>query len=190
MFDYLKPDFMSAVKTMIDCLGDNVEREGLSETPERVWNSYQELFSGYGQNVEEVLKEFDNEGYRYGSIVLLKDIEFYSTCEHHMLPFFGKAHVAYIPGTGGKIVGVSKLARVLEIYSRRLQVQERIGEQVTQALIEHLKCSGAACIIEARHLCVCARGVSKQHSVMTTASMKGAFWTGYRARAELMTYIK
>ena len=112
----------------------------------------------------------------------------YSMCEHHMLPFYGKAHVAYIPDK--KVIGISKLARLLEIYARRLQIQERIGEQVTEALMQYLKPKGAACIIEARHLCMCSRGVGKQNSIMVTSSMKGVFYDDPSAKQELMTLIK
>ena len=132
------------------------------------------------------MKVFDSE--TYDQIVLLKDVELFSTCEHHMLPFIGKAHIAYIPD--GKVLGLSKLARLLEIYARRLQIQERIGEQVTSALMDYLKPKGAACIIEAKHLCMQMRGVEKQHSMMITSSLKGVFLTNESARIELMGLIK
>ena len=149
----------------------NWRREGLKETPRRVARAYKELFSGYGTNPDDILTVFSSDG--YDQIILLKDIELYSTCEHHMLPFFGKAHVAYLPDK--KIVGISKLARLVEIYARRLQIQERIGEQVTNALMKYLQPLGAACIIEAKHLCMMSRGIQKQNSVMVTSSLKGAF---------------
>jgi len=126
----------------------------------------------------------------YDQIILLKDIELYSMCEHHMLPFFGKAHVAYIPHPDKKIVGISKLARLVDIYARRLQIQERIGEQVTSALMKYLEPQGAACIIEAVHMCMRMRGVAKQQSIMCTSSLKGAFFTSAGARIELMSLIK
>ena len=167
-------------------IGEDVNREGLLETPKRIVKSYSHLFSGYEKNPADVMKVFDSE--TYDQIVLLKDIELYSMCEHHMLPFIGKAHIAYIPD--GKVLGISKLARLLEIFTRRLQIQERIGEQVTTALMEHLSPKGAACIIEAQHLCMQMRGIEKQHSVMTTSSLKGVFLTKLDARNELMGLIK
>jgi len=163
-----------------------VNREGLIDTPHRVVQSWKELYSGYGKDPKDIMTAFDAAG--YDEIVLLKGIEFFSTCEHHMMSFFGQAHVAYIPDK--RIVGISKLARLVDIYARRLQIQERIGQQVTQALIDYLKPKGAACIISAKHLCMCARGVEKQNSIMTTSSMTGAFFTNSTARMELMNLIK
>jgi len=170
---------------ILEYIGEDPDRDGLQETPKRVVKSWNELFSGYDRSPREVLTTFDNGS--YDQIVLLDNIEMYSTCEHHMLPFTGRAHVAYIPDD--KIIGISKLARLVEIYARRLQVQERIGEQVTDALMKHLKPKGAACIIEAQHMCMCARGVNKQHSVMKTSSLKGAFMEKPEARQELMSMI-
>ena len=167
-------------------IGDDPGREGLIDTPRRILKSWQTLYAGYAQDPADLLTVFDCG--TYDQIVLLKDIEMYSMCEHHMLPFYGKAHVAYIPDK--KVIGISKLARLLEIYARRLQIQERIGEQVTEALMTYLQPQGAACIIEARHLCMCARGVGKQNSVMITSSMKGTFLEDLSAKQELMTLIK
>lgn len=175
-----------AVVNLLLGIGENPSREGLIDTPSRVAKSYLKLFEGYSQKPEDLLTVFDTDG--YDQMVLLKDIEFYSTCEHHMIPFFGKAHVAYIPDE--HIVGISKLARLVDMYARRLQIQERICDQVTSALMEHLKPKGAACIIEASHLCMRARGVEKQNSVMVTSSLKGVFLTNESARAELMGLIK
>jgi GTP cyclohydrolase I len=175
------------IRNLITLIGDDPNREGLKETPRRVFDSWAELFSGYGVQPDEISDLFTVFDEKYGSLVLLKDIEFYSTCEHHLLPFYGKAHVAYIPN--GKVVGISKLARILEVYSRRLQVQERIGEQVVRALDEHLGTKGAACVIEARHLCMCARGIQKQNSVMVTSSLTGEFDRA-EVRAELMNLIR
>ena len=174
------------LKFHIRCIGDDPDREGLRATPERIVRSWQELYAGYHEDPAELLTVFDCG--TYDQIVLLKDIEMYSMCEHHMLPFYGKAHVAYIPDK--KVIGISKLARLLEIYARRLQIQERIGEQVTEALMQYLKPKGAACIIEARHLCMCSRGVGKQNSIMVTSSMKGVFYDDPSAKQELMTLIK
>lgn len=204
------------ISAIIREIGDTPERPGTRETPQRVVDSWKHLFSGYGQDPAEVLKEFEPEGFHYDELICVKDVEFYSFCEHHMLPFFGKAAIAYIPApldmpdcvageigghrraTGrksehaGKIVGVSKLVRVLEIYSRRLQVQERICQQVTAALNEHLQPLGAACVLEARHFCMMCRGVEKREAVMVTSSMTGVFGPNGKpeARAELLSIIK
>lgn len=169
-------------------IGENPDREGLQETPSRVIRSWKEIFSGYGQDPKEIIKTFDAE--KYDELVLLKDIEMYSMCEHHMLPFFGKAHVAYIPQDKKKIIGASKLARLVEIYSRQLQTQERIAKQVTAALMQHLKPLGAACIIEAQHLCMRMRGVGKQNSTMVTSSLEGVFREKIETRNELMGLIR
>lgn len=177
------------VRRILQYLGEDVSRDGLKETPSRVARSWDEIYGGYTKDPKEVFKVFDNES--YDQMVLLKDIEFYSTCEHHMQPFFGKAHIAYIPrkGFNSKVIGVSKMARLLEIFSRRLQIQERIGEQVVTALMHYLNPEGAACLLEAQHLCMCARGVNKQTSVMTTSSLRGAFKDNAGTRAELFSMI-
>ncbi|MFP4025835.1 MAG: GTP cyclohydrolase I FolE [Thiohalospira sp.] len=167
-------------------IGEDPEREGIKETPRRIVKSWDELYCGYNQSPADVLTTFEADG--YDQIILLKDIELYSMCEHHMLPFYGKAHVAYIPDK--KVIGISKLARLVDIFARRMQIQERIGEQVTTALMEYLKPLGAACIIEAKHLCMMARGVGKQNSVMTTSSIKGVFMDKPTAKAELINLIK
>lgn len=174
------------IRAMITTIGESPEREGLKETPKRVINSWKELYSGYHVDPESVMTTFQ-EG-TCDEMVLLKDIELYSMCEHHLLPFFGKAHIAYIPN--GRVIGISKLARLLEIYSRRLQIQERIGEQVTAALMKYLDPKGAACIIEAKHLCMMARGIQKQNSVMVTSSLKGAFLNELSAKNELTRLIR
>ena len=178
------------VRRMIQYIGDDPNREGLLETPDRVVRSWSELFSGYKQDISGIVKTFDSNG--YDEIVLLKDIEFYSTCEHHILPFMGKGHIAYIPDK--KVIGISKLARILDSFSRRLQIQERIGEQVTSFLMEETGAKAAACILEASHLCMRCRGVGKQHSTMVTSSLKGVFieptTKGLAARNELMGLIR
>ena len=173
------------VKDYLLAIGEKPEREGLKDTPRRVVKSWNELYSGYSRTPADVLTTFSADG--YDQIVLLKDIEMFSMCEHHMLPFFGKAHVAYIPGD--KIIGISKLARLVDIFSRRLQIQERIGEQVTSALMTYLQPKGAACIIEAAHMCMRMRGVGKQESTMVTSSLKGVFMEKQAAREELMALI-
>ena len=177
-----------SVTRMIQAIGDDPNRTGLLETPKRVVKSWDELFYGYKQNPKDVFKTFD-EDHKFGGLVYLNNIEFYSTCEHHLLPFFGKALIAYIPN--GPVIGVSKLARLLDVFSRRLQIQERIAEQVTDALMEHLNPIGTACLIEAKHFCMACRGVKKQHSEMGYHSLKGVFledsYKGIAARQELMT---
>lgn len=170
---------------VLEYIGEDPEREGLQDTPKRVVKSWKELYAGYSQKPEDFLTVFESEG--YDELVLLDNIEMYSMCEHHMLPFYGKAHVAYIPN--GKIVGISKLARLVDMYSRRLQNQERITQQVAKAIMQYLQPKGAACIIEAKHMCMCSRGVGKQNSVMKTSSLKGAFFDKPEARAELMAMI-
>ena len=167
-------------------IGEDPDREGLKETPNRVVKSWQEIYKGYNQDPKDLFTTFEADG--YNQIVLLKDIELFSMCEHHMLPFFGVAHVAYIPGE--RVIGISKLARLVDIFARRLQIQERIGQQVTETLMQYLEPKGAACIIEATHMCMRMRGVAKQHSTMVTSSMEGAFLSNYPARQELMQLIK
>ncbi len=176
-----------AVIRLLQYIGEDVEREGLLETPKRVIKAYAQMFKGYNQKPEDIIKTFEEKDQKYDQIVLLKDIELHSHCEHHMLPFSGRAHVAYIPKKG--VIGVSKLARLVDMYSHRLQIQERIGEQVTAALVRHLDPLAAACIIEAQHLCMTMRGVEKQKSKMVTSSLKGSFLTDSAAKMELLTLI-
>lgn len=173
------------VTRLIEYIGDDPNREGLKETPQRVVRSYETLFGGYKQNPEEIIKVFEDGS--CNEMVLLRDVEFYSNCEHHMLPFFGYAHIAYIPD--GRVIGVSKLARILEIYTRRLQIQERISEQVTECLMTHLKPKGAACVLQAQHLCMVCRGVEKQNAKMVTSSLKGVFLEDPRTRNEFFSMI-
>jgi GTP cyclohydrolase IA len=167
-------------------IGENPNREGLLKTPERVVRSWDELYCGYYEDPADLLTTFHTDG--SDQMVLLKNIEMYSMCEHHMLPFIGKAHIAYIP-KDGVVIGISKLARLLEIYARRLQIQERIGNDVTEALMKYLNPLGAACVIEAQHLCMQARGVGKQKSIMVTSSLKGVFLDKPAAREELFMHI-
>jgi GTP cyclohydrolase I len=174
------------VTRLLQYINEKPEREGLKETPARVIKSYDQLFAGYKQDPADVMKVFEDGA--CDEMVLLRDIEFYSMCEHHMLPFFGRAHIAYIPNK--KVLGVSKLARVLDIYARRLQIQERLTGQVTDALMEHLKPKGAACVLEAKHFCMVCRGVEKQNSQMVTSSLQGAFKTDVATRAEFFSMIK
>ena len=176
-----------AVKTILEYLENNPTREGLLDTPKRVIDSFDEIFSGYGQDAADVLSStFNSEG--YDGIVLLRDIEFHSTCEHHLQPFSGKAHVAYIPVE--RIVGISKLARLVDLHARRLQNQERITKDVADDLENHISPLGSAVIIEARHGCMRCRGVVKQNAVMTTSAMRGVFFDKAEARSELMQLIQ
>ncbi len=174
------------VVRLIKMIGEDPNRLGLKNTPKRFINSIKYLTKGYKEKPEDILTVFDSES--YDQIVLLKDIEIYSLCEHHLLPFWGQAHVAYIPDR--KLIGISKLARLVDIYARRLQIQERIGDQVTKDLMNYLQPIGAACIIEANHLCMRMRGVQKQNSILVTSSLKGAFLEKLSAREELMRLIK
>lgn len=173
------------IRRLLQYIGEDPDRAGLAETPDRVVRSYSELFGGYKKDPASVFKTFDEP---CDEMILCRNIEFASTCEHHMLPFLGTAHIAYIPN--GKVIGLSKLARLLEVYSRRLQIQERIGIQITGALNEHLQPLGSACVLEAKHLCMSCRGVNKQHSEMVTSSLTGVFRTQSETRHELFQLIR
>lgn len=175
-------DIKLNIKEILSSL-DNTEREGLIDTPERVANSYKELFSGYKQDLK--ISTFSSEG--YDQLIILRDIELYSQCEHHILPFFGKAHIGYIPQE--EIIGISKLARVLDVFSRRLQNQERITQQVSDYLEQKLNPLGVGVVLECQHLCMKARGVQKQNSVMITSSMKGVLRNNYQTRQEFLSLI-
>ncbi|MGA2257602.1 MAG: GTP cyclohydrolase I FolE [Thermoguttaceae bacterium] len=174
-----------AVREILLAVGEDPDREGLRETPARVARMYAELFAGLHLDPRRHLKKFFTE--RYDEVVLVRDISFQSMCEHHMLPFLGKAHVAYLPGP--RIVGLSKLARVVEEIARRPQVQERMTEQIANLLVEELEVKGVAVIIEAEHTCMTIRGVRKPGALCITSAMKGHFRTGSSTRAELMTLI-
>ena len=174
------------IRDLLVSLGEDPEREGLARTPHRVSKSLEFLTSGYGSDPEKILNEavFTDQ---YDEMVVVRDIEVFSLCEHHLLPFFGKAHVAYLPD--GKIVGLSKLARLVDMYARRLQVQERMTQQVAQAIEELLQPRGVGVVVEAQHLCMRMRGVSKQHSLVSTSAMLGAFRDG-PTRKEFLTLIR
>lgn len=174
------------IQSILRQLGEDPNREGLKETPSRVVRSWEEIYAGYGKDVSSIFTVFKDVA-GYNQIVICKNIELYSICEHHMLPFFGKAHVAYLPDK--KVIGLSKLARLVDIYARRLQIQERIGEQVTNALMDNLQPKGAACIIEATHMCMRMRGVNKQQSTMVTSSIRGSFLNDSAIRMELMQLL-
>jgi len=172
-------------KQIIKLLGEDVEREGLIKTPERVSRAMQFLMQGYGQDPEEVIRSATfTEDYR--QMVIVKDIDFYSMCEHHILPFFGKAHVAYIPNK--KITGLSKIARIVDIFARRMQVQERMTTQIKECIQNTLNPMGVMVIIEAQHLCMQMRGVQKQHSITTTSDFTGVFQQA-KTREEFMNLI-
>ncbi len=175
------------VRQILDLLGEDPSREGLQKTPERVARAWQFLTQGYQQNHREVLASALFEE-AYSEMILVRDIEVYSLCEHHMLPFFGKAHVAYIPN--GRIVGLSKIPRVVDIFARRLQVQERLTVQIRDAIEEVLHPLGVAVVIEAQHLCMIMRGVQKQHSITTTSAMSGEFLSNQATREEFMRLIR
>ena len=175
------------IKEVLEEIGENPNREGLLKTPERVAKSLDFLTNGYELDPEKILKKamFKEQ---YSQMVLVKDIEMYSLCEHHMLPFFGKAHVAYIPN--GHIVGLSKIPRIVDVFSRRLQVQERLTDQIKDCLQETLNPKGVAVVIEAQHLCMQMRGVEKQHSSTTSSAFSGLFLKDEKTRAEFMNLIK
>ncbi len=174
------------ISAMLGALGEDPNREGLEETPDRVARMWEFLTKGYHQNIEAVLNgAIFSE--KYSEMVIVKDIDLFSVCEHHMLPFFGKAHVAYIPN--GKIVGLSKIPRIVEVFSRRLQVQERLTQQIAETLFEALDPEGVGVVIEARHMCMMMRGVEKQNSVATTSSMIGVFRDDEKTRSEFLTLI-
>lgn len=157
---------------ILEYIGEKPQREGLRATPERVVRSWRELFSGYGRKPEDVLLcDFGADG--YDQMIVVRDIEFYSTCEHHMQPFFGRAHVGYLPDK--RVVGLSKLARLVEIYSRRLQIQERLTQQIAKSLLVHLQPRGVGVVMEAKHFCMICRGVNKQDSEAVTSALEGCF---------------
>ncbi|HEX6938928.1 MAG TPA: GTP cyclohydrolase I FolE [Longimicrobiales bacterium] len=175
--------FQDLIAEVLRRLGEDVERDGLRRTPERVEKSLQWLTRGYRLSVERVVGDaiFDED---HHNMVLVKDIEMYSLCEHHMLPFFGKVHVAYIPK--GRILGLSKLPRIVEVFARRLQVQERLTDQIAQAVWDVLKPQGVGVVIEAFHLCMMMRGVEKQNSKTITSAMRGVFLEDIRTREEFL----
>jgi len=181
-----KKKLADSIKIVLKEIGEDPNREGLLKTPERVAKSMDFLTNGYVINPSEILKKamFKEQ---YNQMVLVKDIEMYSMCEHHMLPFFGKAHVAYIPN--GHIVGLSKIPRVVDVFSRRLQVQERLTDQIKDCIQETLNPKGVAVVIEAQHLCMQMRGVQKQHSSTTSSAFSGLFLRDEKTRAEFMNLI-
>ena len=180
-----KEKIMEGVKLILEGVGEDVNREGLIETPDRIARMYMEIFEGIGKDAEEVLsKTFSVEN---NDLVLEKDITFFSMCEHHLVPFFGKAHIAYIPK--GKVAGLSKLARTVEIYAKKPQLQERLTTEIADALMKYLDAEGAMVVIEAEHTCMTMRGVKKPGSKTITSAVRGIFEKDIAARSEAMSLI-
>jgi GTP cyclohydrolase I len=179
--------FEDLVREMIVRLGEDPTREGLQRTPDRVHRAYQHLVKGYKEDADAMLKKalFTVD---YDEMVIVKDVEMFSLCEHHMLPFFGKVHVAYIPN--GKVIGLSKIPRLIEIFSRRLQIQERLTTQIAETIQSAIQPQGVGVVIEARHLCMMMRGVEKQHSAAVTSSMLGCFRDEQETRSEFLSLIR
>lgn len=175
-----------AVKEILKQIGEDPNREGLKDTPERMARMFEELTSGYKASPHEIIQEALFT-IKYDEMVVVRDIEFYSLCEHHMLPFFGRCSVGYIPN--GKIVGLSKIPRIVEVFSRRLQVQERMTSQIADFLMEELEPLGVAVVAEAQHLCMAMRGIMKADASMLTSSMRGAFKKDERTRSEFLSFI-
>jgi GTP cyclohydrolase I len=175
----------SAVKEILSAVGEDVERDGLRGTPERVARMYAELLGGMAEDPRQHLRRLFTEN--YDEIVLLRDIPFYSICEHHLMPFIGSAHVAYLPA--GAVIGVSKLARVVDCFARRLQVQERLTDQIAEFIMRSLKPRGVAVVLEASHSCMTIRGIKKPGSVMVTSSLRGIFRRDPKSRSEVMSLI-
>lgn len=182
----MQKKFENAVKTILELIGENPAREGLLKTPERVYKAFEFLSSGYAQEPKEVLNGalFESSN---NEMVLVRDIEFYSLCEHHLLPFFGRVHVAYIPDK--KVVGLSKIPRLVEVFARRLQIQEQLTEQIAEAMSEYVGARGVGVVIEARHLCVEMRGVQKANSTTSTSALRGLFLKNEKTRKEFFSLI-
>ena len=179
----------NAIRVLLSYLGDNPDREGLQDTPARVVRAWDEMTAGYQQDPKEILAR-DFDGASYDEVIALPWIEFWSTCEHHLLPFFGYAHVAYLPSKkNARVVGLSKLARLVDCFARRLQIQEKMTMQIADALQAHLKPAGVAVIVQAKHLCMACRGVQKHKSVMLTSNMRGSFRRNAASRKELFDLI-
>jgi GTP cyclohydrolase I len=190
----MSQDVIHGFTALIDAVGDDSTREGVIKTPARALKAWQEMCSGYRSSPADILStSFDltdvEDAPAYSGLVLLRDIDFASSCEHHMLPFIGRAHVGYIPGSNGRVVGLSKLARLVDCYARRLQCQERLTEQIAQALEDHLRPLGVIVVIDAEHFCMRLRGVKKATSKMTTSSLRGVLLHDHAARAEALTLI-
>ena len=186
MSDNQTNEFENAVKSMMLHVGEDPSREGLLETPKRVRKAYEFIYGGYKENPQEILSKAlftsSNE-----EMVLIRDIEFYSTCEHHLLPIIGRVHVAYIPD--GKVVGLSKIPRVVDVFARRMQIQEQLTEQIADAIMNAIAPKGVAVVIQARHMCMEMRGVEKINSTTTTSALRGLFKRDEKTRAEFFSLI-
>lgn len=170
---------------LLEAIGEDPNREGLVETPKRVAKAYAEILGADEPEVSEFFKTFDYEG---DGVVIQNDIEFYSMCEHHMLPFYGKVHIAYLPNN--KVIGLSKLGRIVDHYSKNLQLQERLNEQIASSLIEHLECKGVVVMIEAHHMCMSMRGIKKGNAITKSVVSKGLYATDAAARQEVLSLLK
>lgn len=177
----------SVFQDLLVAIGEDSEREGILKTPRRAAEAWRHLTRGYEEDIRKVINGAVFEE-KYSEMVIVKNIDFFSICEHHLLPFYGRAHIAYIPN--GKIIGLSKLPRIVELFSRRLQVQERLTQQIADTIQEVLEPDGVAVVMEARHLCMIMRGVEKQNSVATTSAMLGVFRESGRTRSEFLSLIK
>lgn len=180
---------LAAVRVLLEYIGDNPEREGLKETPERVLKAWKNYWGkGYNIDPKSMMKVFEDGSNNYNGMVLVKDIPIYSHCEHHIAPIIGKAHIAYVPDK--RIIGLSKLARVADVFARRLQVQERLTVQIAECLMEELQPLGVAVVIKAEHLCMSSRGIEKQGSLTTTSKLLGCFLNEPETRQEFMSLIR
>jgi GTP cyclohydrolase I len=186
MFDEAK--IKEAVTSIIRAIGEDPEREGLLDTPTRIAEMYAELFMGLGRDPKEELSVSFEEGHR--EMVVVKDIPFYSMCEHHLLPFYGVAHIGYIPNSEGRVVGASKLARVVEIAAKRPQIQERLTTQIADAVTEGINPDGVAVVVQAEHLCMIMRGIKKPGSAIVTSALRGAFRNRTETRTEFFTLLQ
>jgi GTP cyclohydrolase IA len=177
----------NAYRELLQAIGEDVDREGLQRTPDRAARALEFLTQGYRQNLDEIINGavFESSA---SEIILVKDIELYSLCEHHLLPFIGRAHVAYLPN--GKVIGLSKVARIVDVFARRLQIQENLTTQIAESLMRCLEPSGVAVVVEAKHLCMMMRGVEKQNSVMKTSCLLGTFKDDARTRSEFLSLLK
>ena len=182
-----REEAMDAVRTMLAWAGDDPNREGLLETPKRVVKAYEEFFNGYNKDPDEILNKTFEEVAGYDEMIIIKDIQLESTCEHHMAPILGKAHVAYIPNK--RVVGISKLARIVDVYGKRLQTQETMTAQIADSIQRVLDPKGVAVVIDAAHQCMTTRGVHKENSTTITSRMIGVFRSDYRTRSEFMNLI-
>ena len=182
-----KPKVEQAVRMLLEGIGEDPDREGLQKTPERVARMYEEILAGMDQNPSEFFEVLFDE--KHQEMVLVKDIPLYSICEHHLVPFFGKAFVAYIPGKDGKVCGLSKIARLVDCYAKRPQVQERLTSPIADTLMNLLDANGVMVIIECEHMCMSMRGVKKPGTTTTTSAVRGGFMSSHATRAEAMSHI-